>query len=99
MEVQLVGDRKNTRVDQRILHLDVAAAALKLVRVLPCVGSPSGLDVDAFLVQQTVVLCRGNLGRICQTHSMFLRTALSPKCAHSTWNSCGFCTPPRGTLC
>jgi hypothetical protein len=31
VEVQLVGDRKNTRVDQRILHLDVAAAALKLV--------------------------------------------------------------------
>lgn len=34
VEVQLVGDRKNTRVDQRILHLDVAAAALKLVRPL-----------------------------------------------------------------
>jgi hypothetical protein len=32
-----VGDRKHTRVDQRILHLDVAAAALKLVsqRQLP----------------------------------------------------------------
>jgi hypothetical protein len=33
VEVQLVGDRKNTRVEQRILHLDVAAPALKLVRV------------------------------------------------------------------
>jgi hypothetical protein len=32
VEVQLVGDRKNTRVEQRILHLDIAAAALKLVR-------------------------------------------------------------------
>lgn len=32
VEVQLVGDRKNTRVEQRILHLDVAAPALKLVR-------------------------------------------------------------------
>jgi hypothetical protein len=31
VEVQLVGDRKNTRVEQRILHLDVAAPALKLV--------------------------------------------------------------------
>lgn len=35
VEVQLVGDRKNTRVDQRILHLDVAAAALKLVSNKP----------------------------------------------------------------
>eukprot|EP00775_Hariotina_reticulata_P001924 gene1924-2256_t len=31
VEVQLVGDRKNTKVEQRILHLDVAAAAVKLV--------------------------------------------------------------------
>jgi len=30
--VQLVGDRKNTKVEHRILHLDVAAAAVKLVR-------------------------------------------------------------------
>lgn len=31
VEVQLVGDRKNTRVEQRILHLDAAAPAIKLV--------------------------------------------------------------------
>jgi hypothetical protein len=31
VEVQLVGDRRNTRVEQRILHLDIAAAAVKLV--------------------------------------------------------------------
>ncbi len=48
VEVQLVGDRKNTRVDQRILHLDVAAAALKLVRacmMLPGTAKPVwGMD-------------------------------------------------------
>lgn len=36
VEVQLVGDRKNTRVEKRILHLDVAAPALKLVRRSKC---------------------------------------------------------------
>jgi hypothetical protein len=43
VEVQLVGDRKNTRVEQRILHLDVAAPALKLVRALSCCSEPAGL--------------------------------------------------------
>lgn len=32
MQVQLVGDRKHTRVEERILHLDVAALAVKLVQ-------------------------------------------------------------------
>lgn len=31
VQVQLVGDRKNTHVEERILQLDAAAGALKLV--------------------------------------------------------------------
>lgn len=30
--MQLVGDKANTRVEQRILHLDAAAAALQFVQ-------------------------------------------------------------------
>lgn len=30
--MQLVGDKSNTRVEQRILHLDVAATAIKFVQ-------------------------------------------------------------------
>ena len=32
MQVQLVGDRRHTRVEERVLHLDVAASAIKLVQ-------------------------------------------------------------------
>jgi hypothetical protein len=32
VDVQLVGDKSNTRVEQRVLHVDVAATALKVVQ-------------------------------------------------------------------
>ena len=32
VQVQLVGDRRHTRVEERVLHLDVAASAIKLVQ-------------------------------------------------------------------
>ena len=32
VQVQLVGDRRHTRVEERVLHLDVATSAIKLVQ-------------------------------------------------------------------
>jgi hypothetical protein len=97
-----VGDRKNTRVDQRILHLDVAAAALKLV----CVP-PTWLETAAclkFIGRHAVhhQSCRwlvwGNQGVLCHTHRLCVHTAYKYPCVNSKlmYPIC-LCTAPGGT--
>lgn len=63
VDVQLVGDRSNTRVEPRVLHVDVAAAALKLVqkgsvRVFLRFDAVNQLVFDAAEPRSVLVSCR-----------------------------------------
>lgn len=73
-----MGDRKNTRVDQRILHLDVAAAALKLVRML--LQHDFWEDYWAYCSHDVVNCGVGTQELLCQTHKKNVHTLLIPQC-------------------